>query len=53
MPSLLNRIPPRIVPTIVAPMPQPASTEPTSAGENPCWIRNGTAITFSKPSGQR
>ena len=53
MPSLPNRIPPRIVPTIVAPMPQPASTEPTNSGENPFWIRKGTAITLSRPSGQR
>ena len=53
MPSLPNRMPPRTVPTIVAPMPQPASTDPTTSGENPCWIRKGTAITLSSPSGQR
>ena len=53
MPSRPNSRPPSSVPTMVAPMPQPASTDPTTSGLKPFWIRNGTAIRPSSPSGQR
>ena len=53
MPSRGNRAPPKMVPTMVAPMPQAPWIRPIVAALKPVIVRKGIAMALSKPSGQR